>query len=198
MSGILNVLLRFIPSDIMRAPGWGVTGWLSRKVMENANSLSSVDLVEELLSVDQGSTIVEFGPGHGFALRRILEKRPERVYGVEISESFRSILQSDPDFRDPISRGTLHIRSEDAVSLPFLEDGSVDRVLGMNVIYFLNPLEDYLSVGMQGGFQEGRPGGICEHGLGQVPGIHGGGWVQGRKGERERAARGHDIVHPPH
>ena len=50
MSGILNVFLRFIPSDIMRAPGWGVTGWLSRKVMENANSLSSVDLVEELLS----------------------------------------------------------------------------------------------------------------------------------------------------
>ena len=46
--------------------------------------------------------------------------------------------------RDPISRGTLHIRSEDAVSLPFLEDGSVDRVLGMNVIYFLNPLEKYL------------------------------------------------------
>ena len=50
MSGILNVFLRFIPSDIMRAPGWGVTGWLSRRVMENANSLSSVDLVEELLS----------------------------------------------------------------------------------------------------------------------------------------------------
>ena len=46
--------------------------------------------------------------------------------------------------RDHISRGTLHIRSEDAVSLPFLEDGSVDRVLGMNVIYFLNPLDKYL------------------------------------------------------
>ena len=46
--------------------------------------------------------------------------------------------------RQPISSGTLHIRSEDAASLPFLEDGSVDTVLGMNVIYFLNPLDDYL------------------------------------------------------
>ena len=46
--------------------------------------------------------------------------------------------------RDPISRGALYIRSEDAVSIPFLEDGSVDRVLGMNVIYFLNPLDMYL------------------------------------------------------
>ena len=91
--------------------------------MENANSLSSVDLVEELLSgtikaylpsprawlllmrvhsplsVEQGSTVVELGPGHGFALKRILEKRPSLVYGVEISESFRSILESDPDLR---------------------------------------------------------------------------------------------------
>ena len=45
--------------------------------------------------MEQGSTIVELGPGHGFALRQILEKRPARVYGVEISESFRSILESE-------------------------------------------------------------------------------------------------------
>ena len=49
--------------------------------------------------VEQGSTVVDLGPGHGFALRRILEKRPSLVYGVEISESFRSILESDPAFR---------------------------------------------------------------------------------------------------
>ena len=53
-------------------------------------------------------------------------------------------MHTFPPDRQPISSGTLHIRSEDAASLPFLEDGSVDRVLGMNVIYFLNPLEDYL------------------------------------------------------
>ena len=47
-------------------------------------------------------------------------------------------------FRDPIGGGTLQIRSEDAANLPFLSDGSVDRVLGMNVIYFLNPLDVYL------------------------------------------------------
>ena len=47
-------------------------------------------------------------------------------------------------FREPIDSGTLCIRSEDAASLSFLEDGSVDRILGMNVIYFLNPLDVYL------------------------------------------------------
>ena len=104
MGWFLNVFLRFVPSEVMRAPGWGVTGWLSRKVMEKANSASSRDLVEELLSVERGSTVVELGPGHGFALRQILEKRPARVYGVEISESFRSILESDPAFRFGLDR----------------------------------------------------------------------------------------------
>ena len=46
--------------------------------------------------------------------------------------------------RSAIDSGTLHVRGEDAANLSFLSDGSVDRVLGMNVIYFLNPLEDYL------------------------------------------------------
>ena len=55
--------------------------------------------VHSHLSVEQGSSVVEFGPGHGFALKRIVEKRPSLVYGVEISESFRSILESDPDLR---------------------------------------------------------------------------------------------------
>ena len=132
MGGILAVFVGCVPAEVLRAPGWGLSGWLSRKVMENANTLSSVDLVEELLSgkkklrmlsysrsyktpvslrklytqVEQGSTIVELGPGHGFALRQILEKRPLRVYGVEISEPFRSILESDPAFRY-----TVHITS---------------------------------------------------------------------------------------
>ena len=50
MDRILSIFVRVIPSEFMRAPGWGVTGWLSRKLMENANSASSHDLVEELLS----------------------------------------------------------------------------------------------------------------------------------------------------
>ena len=74
-----------------------------------------------------------------------------------------------------------------------LSDTSIDRVLCMNVMYFLDPLNVYLGkvhrilkpawvlrgVGMQGGLQARRPRGVCEHRLGQVPQIHGGGWAQG-------------------
>ena len=37
-------------SPNMRAPGWGISGWLSRKMMESSNSESSVDVVQALLS----------------------------------------------------------------------------------------------------------------------------------------------------
>ena len=53
-------------------------------------------------------------------------------------------MESYPAFREPIGSGTLHIRGEDAASLSFVSDASVDRVLGMNVIYFLDPLDIYL------------------------------------------------------
>lgn len=122
MGGILPIFVGLIPAEVLRAPGWGVTGWLSRKVMENVNSVSSVDLVEELLSVEQGSTIVELGPGHGFALRQILEKRPLRVFAVEVSESFRSILESDPAFREPIGSGT---HKERRRRKPFFPEGRI-------------------------------------------------------------------------
>ena len=59
MGGILPIFVGLIPAEVLRAPGWGVTGWLSRKVMENVNSVSSVDLVEELLSGKKKIAYVE-------------------------------------------------------------------------------------------------------------------------------------------
>ena len=50
MGGILTIFVGCIPAEVLRAPGWGITGWLSRKVMQNVNLASSVDLVDELLS----------------------------------------------------------------------------------------------------------------------------------------------------
>ena len=65
-----------------------------------------VSLRKLYTQVEQGSTIVELGPGHGFALRQILEERPLRVFDVEVSESFRSILESDPAFRYTVHQHT--------------------------------------------------------------------------------------------
>lgn len=47
--------------------------------------------------------------------------------------------------RSRLSLPQYEIRAEDAINMSFLEDDSVDRVFGMNVIYFLDPLDAYLN-----------------------------------------------------
>ena len=63
-------------AESLRAPGPGVSGWIARKLMAIVNQESNVDVVESLLSVHSGHTVVELGPGHGFSLREILRKEP--------------------------------------------------------------------------------------------------------------------------
>ena len=94
-------------AESLRAPGPGVSGWIARKLMAIVNQESNVDVVESLLSVHSGHTVVELGPGHGFSLREILRKEPAHVYAIEVSESFRSTLAADSDFSKAVEVLTL-------------------------------------------------------------------------------------------
>jgi len=94
-------------AESLRAPGPGVSGWIARKMMAIVNAESNVDVVESLLSVHSGHTVVELGPGHGFSLREILRKEPAHVYAIEVSESFRSTLAADSDFSKAVEVLTL-------------------------------------------------------------------------------------------
>eukprot|EP00321_Phaeocystis_globosa_P006850 CAMPEP_0118823436 /NCGR_PEP_ID=MMETSP1162-20130426/9909_1 /TAXON_ID=33656 /ORGANISM="Phaeocystis Sp, Strain CCMP2710" /LENGTH=251 /DNA_ID=CAMNT_0006754049 /DNA_START=14 /DNA_END=769 /DNA_ORIENTATION=- len=131
-------------AESLRAPGPGVSGWIARKMMAIVNAESNVDVVESLLSVHSGHTVVELGPGHGFSLREILRKEPAHVYAIEVSESFRSTLAADSDFSKAVEDKVLEIRGDAGPRLPFIPSESVDRLLGMNVLQFLDPLEEYV------------------------------------------------------
>jgi len=121
----------------LRAPGDGFFGSLAIKMMTKVNRKTSEDGVRRL-DIRSGETVVELGPGMGFGLRESLRFEPGRLVGVEISEEFRKALSAS-DMADNIE-----IRSEDARDLSaFLEEGSVHKLLAVNVIYFLNPLPEY-------------------------------------------------------
>jgi len=60
-----------------------------------------------------------------YAVRKLLDSRPESVLAVEISEQFRAGLERT--FAAEIDAGTLTVTGDDAKSLP-LADGSVDVV----------------------------------------------------------------------
>jgi arsenite methyltransferase len=126
-----------------RAPKVGhPLGWLTQKLMKKVNADRSVKIVDTL-NPAPGSVLVELGPGNGLSLDHLLTAYPpKRVYGIDISERFRSILHDK--FTDEIEDGVLSIHENDAKDLDFLRDASVDAVYALNVLYFLDPLHEYL------------------------------------------------------
>lgn len=91
--------------------------------------------MQHILDVQQGQTVLELGPGSGGALKAILNHGAKKVYAVEISEVFRNELNADAQCKEAVAANLLSIRGDDAKSLPFLPDKSVDRILGINVVY---------------------------------------------------------------
>lgn len=119
------------------APGRGLLGRLASKGMTKSNRQTSEDAAARL-GVAPGHTVVELGPGSGWGLRVLAAAKPERLIGVEISPRFRAEL-TNLDL--PVNP---EIRGEDAIDMSaFVQAGSVDRLLAVNVVYFLDPLADY-------------------------------------------------------
>ena len=92
--------------------------------------------------------LVELGSGHGHSLKTIATSQtiPKRIVCVEISPLFRKKLDEIKIELPEELRTKIEIRGDDAKDMKcFLEDSSVSKVFAMNVVYFLDPLADYLT-----------------------------------------------------
>ena len=132
-------------SKTMRAPGNGLSGWVARRIMTKVNQQTSAHVVTNFLKVQKGDFVIELGPGSGHALPSIFSSEPDTVIGIEISPSFRDELSYK--FSRKIQSIRLVVSGDDAIQYLRIHvaDGSLDRILGSNVVYFLNPLDRYLS-----------------------------------------------------
>ena len=82
---------------------------------------------------------MEVGPGNGHGIEKILSYKPSTVLGIEISHSYRKSLENK--FENP----NVVILANDAKELKnVVPDSSVDKLLAVNVVYFLEPLESYV------------------------------------------------------
>ena len=126
-------------ADEMRSPSSGCMGWMARNIMKGEMKFHAA-AVDALLDVQPGSTVLELGSGSGGALRQILTKSPAKVYSVEISDVYRKELAANAECAAAISAGKLSIHGDDAKALSFIPSGSVDRILGINVVYVLDTL----------------------------------------------------------
>mmetsp|Transcript_12591 Transcript_12591/g.15492 ORF Transcript_12591/g.15492 Transcript_12591/m.15492 type:complete len:220 (+) Transcript_12591:242-901(+) len=124
-------------------------GWVAQRIMSMGKGDDSIDAVKALIDskykLPQKPVIVELGPGAGYSLREMFDKiQPSKFYAIEISSAFREIIETDKEFSSYIDSGVLSVHGDDAKKLVFIPDNSVDVIFAFNVIYFLDPFEDYL------------------------------------------------------
>jgi len=121
-----------------KAPGSGFIGKLLSVMMEETNAKSIRHAVERLKAVPGNSDILlEIGAAHGTGIKAFSSFNPKRLIAMDISPRFRQILSK-------LNIPNLEIYSDDAKDMSgFLESNSVDRLLAMNVVYFLDPLPEY-------------------------------------------------------
>jgi len=133
-------------SAALKAPQDDTAGRKAIAMMAKVNPESCSDMVayaETECSVPmEGSSVVELGPGAGCSLKAILARRPASITAFELSPVFRDMLSQDEALS--AASEVLTIVPDDAISMSGVPSASVDVVVAMNVVYFLDPLAAYL------------------------------------------------------
>ena len=126
-----------IMAENLRSPNTFFFGFIAKRLMLVGNQKVIEDSVERL-NIKSEDKILEIGSGNGQALIEILKKKPKKIKVIEISPIFRNHLKNKFGKK-------IEVYENDAKNLRgIINNRSIDKILLINVIYFLNPLELYL------------------------------------------------------
>ena len=106
--------------------------------MNYSNAQVSIDIVNKM-KLKKTDYVLELGVGNGLAIKEIAKISGINIIGIEISAEFRRNLLK---MKLPKNIVILEIDAKDlSKEIP---DGSIDKLLAINVIYFLKPIEEYI------------------------------------------------------
>ena len=126
-----------VMAENLRSPNSFFFGFIAKRLMLVGNQKVIEDSVKRL-NVKSEDKILEIGSGNGQALIEILKKNPKKIKVIEISPIFRNHLKNKFGKK-------IEVYKNDAKNLRgIINNSSIDKILLINVIYFLNPLELYL------------------------------------------------------
>ena len=124
-------------AENLRSPNSFFFGFIAKRLMLVGNQKVIEDSVKRL-NIKSEDKILEVGSGNGQALIEILKKNPKKIKVIEISPIFRNHLKNKFGKK-------IEVYDNDAKNLKgIINNSSIDKILLINVIYFLNPLELYL------------------------------------------------------
>ena len=126
-----------IMAENLRSPNTFFFGFIAKRLMLVGNQKVIEDSVKRL-NIKSEDKILEVGSGNGQALIEILKKNPKKIKVIEISPIFRNHLKNKFGKK-------IEVYENDAKNLKgIIKNSSINKILLINVIYFLNPLELYL------------------------------------------------------
>ena len=124
-------------AENLRSPNTFFFGFIAKRLMLVGNQKVIEDSVKRL-NIKSEDKILEVGSGNGQALIEILKNNPKKIKVIEISPIFRNHLKNKFGKK-------IEVYENDAKNLKgIINNSSIDKILLINVIYFLNPLELYL------------------------------------------------------
>ena len=125
-------------TENMRSPKTIGLAWVARTLMNYSNAQVSIDIVNRM-DLKKTDHVLELGVGNGLAIKEIAKISENKIIGIEISAEFRKKLLNKKLPKNIV------ILENDAKDLSNeIPDGSIDKLLAINVIYFLKPIEEYI------------------------------------------------------
>ena len=125
-------------TENMRSPKTIGLAWVARTLMNYSNAQVSIDIVNRM-KLKKTDHVLELGVGNGLAIKEIAKISENKIIGIEISADFRKKLLNKKLPKNIV------ILENDAKDLNNeIPDESIDKLLAINVIYFLKPIEEYI------------------------------------------------------
>ena len=121
----------------MRSPGNGFLGNIAKELMIVFNEFVYNDSIKKL-NVKKNDNVIEIGSGNGQGSKKLLNLTSKNIISIEVSDTFRNKLIQK------FKNQNVTILSNDAKNLSdIVKDNSFDKLLAVNVVYFLHPIIDY-------------------------------------------------------
>ena len=125
-------------TENMRSPKTIGLAWVARTLMNYSNAQVSIDIVNRM-KLKKTDNVLELGVGNGLAIKEIAKICENNIIGLEISAEFRRNL-----LKMKLPKNIVILENDAKDLSNEIPDGSIDKILAINVIYFLKPIGEYI------------------------------------------------------
>ena len=128
-------IYKYIAQQFGKPTGFG--GKISTLIMNCLNRKLYKAVIENL-NIQTTDTILEIGFGNGYLIRKVSNKDPKKMYGIDISPDMLKLTSRKSQKK--IEQGKVELLLADVQDLPF-ENDLIDKIYTINTVYFWQDIQ---------------------------------------------------------